>query len=440
VPSAATQSPGTAGSTNRGGQQARPMVPFIRASARHIEAPFYDQTFTQNANLQDLGVIEIPAYGYVRNLIFYVNCITAANAATVTFNEDSPWTVLQNIQFNEPNGAQIVQVNDGYELYLIDKWSGFMGPGLSNDHRADPNYSQVVGGGGTGGSYSFMLRVPVELDLRSGLGSLPNQAANATFRIRAAIAPLSVVYGTSPTTGGAVRVRIMAETWDQPEVSSGGATNQVTPPAMNTTAFWSRQVYNVGSGGSQTVRLTRVGNYLRNQIFILRSGTTVALQGAGPRSLAEPLWTTPAAAVGGSVAPVSDGQVTFFIDSRPVQILNDRLWHMYMWERSGGYGGFLANQPGAYDVSYGNPSGQTPTTLLDQNANDTPYGLDNGVRVLDWMTEFDGNYGRENRDLWQPTLGSTRFEIQSNFGVLAAGSTLTVLTNDVAIAGNVFLS
>jgi hypothetical protein len=413
------------------------MVPFIRASARHVEAPFFDQTYTMSAALQDFGVIEVPAYGYVRNLVFMVTCVTAANAATVTFNEDAPWTALQNIQFNEPNGAQIVQVNDGYELMLTNKWSGYMGPGNSNDHRGSPNYYQTTGAVATGGSFSFFVRVPVELDLRSALGSLPNQAANATFRIRAALAPLSVVYGTSPTTGGSVRVRILAETWDQPEVSSGGATNQVTPPAMNTTQFWSRQVYNVGSGGSQTIRLTRVGNYLRNQIFILRSGNTLAVQGAGPRFLAEQLWTTPTTTLGTTPAATSDGQVTFFIDSRPIQVLNDRLWHEYMWERSGGYGA-MYSQPELVDGTYGYVGYGVAANA--PNASDGPYGLDYGVRVLDWMTEFDGNYGRENRDLWQPTLGSTRFEIQSNFGTLAAGSTLTVLTNDVAIAGNVFLS
>ena len=63
-------------------------------------------------------------------------------------------------------------------------------------------------------------------------------------------------------------------------------------------------------------------------------------------------------------------------------------------------------------------------------------GLDNGVFVYDFMHEFDGLYGRGNRDLWLPTLGSTRLEVQGSFGT---AGTLTVLTNDVAIAGSVFI-
>lgn len=433
MPSAATQSPGSASSANRGGSAPRPSVPFIRASAEHVEAPFFDQTYTGNANLQDFGVIEVPAYGYIRNIVIMVTASVTANVTNVvTFNEDAPFNALQNLQFSEPNGAQIVQLNDGYELYLVDKYSGFMGPGLSNDHRADPGYSQVVGAGATGGTFSYMLRIPVELDCRSGLGALPNQAANATFRVRGALAPLTTIYGVAPSVGPTVRVRMFSETWDQPEVASGGVQNQVTPPAMNTTAFWSRQVYNVGAGGSQTVRLTRVGNYLRNNIFILRSGAA-GVQGAGQRFLADQLWTSVLTTTNGVAQ--SDGQVTFYIDSRPIQVINDRYWRMRMWERSGGYGGMVAQAPAAEDGTFGIGA----AAANSQNAGDEPYGLDFGVRVLDWAHEFDGNYGRENRDLWQPTLGSTRFEIQSSFGALTNG-TLTVLTNDIAIAGNVFLS
>jgi len=58
------------------------------------------------------------------------------------------------------------------------------------------------------------------------------------------------------------------------------------------------------------------------------------------------------------------------------------------------------------------------------------------VFVLDFTHEFDQSLGQENRDLWLPTLGSSRFELQGSFG---AACSVTVLTNDVAIAGPVFL-
>jgi hypothetical protein len=52
------------------------------------------------------------------------------------------------------------------------------------------------------------------------------------------------------------------------------------------------------------------------------------------------------------------------------------------------------------------------------------------------MHEFDGSLGRENRDGWQPTLPSTRLEIEGSF---QNTDTLDIIYNDVAIAQNVFL-
>jgi len=80
--------------------------------------------------------------------------------------------------------------------------------------------------------------------------------------------------------------------------------------------------------------------------------------------------------------------------------------------------------------------GYADAATLKAPSVDTPNGLDNSVWVYDFCHEFDGALGRENRDLWLPTLGSSRVELQGTFG---AAGVLTILTNDVAIAGSVFL-
>lgn len=388
---AATQSPPSRGDK---GKAPMPAVPFVRASSLHREAAFFDVSNLVVANTIDFGVIEVPAYGYVRSIVLLVAATGgAAGLATVAKAEDGPFTALQNITFSEPNGAVIAQFNDGWELAMACKYGGYTGPGVVNDPRGGPAFSEIA----ASGNFTFLVRIPIELCLRDGVGSLPNQAANATFRIRAQLGASTNIYATAPNTLPSVRVRMFAETWDQPEVSSGGQVNQVTPPAMNTTQFWSRQVYNV-STGQQTIRLTRVGNYIRNLIFVLRSGSAPS-----QRSNAQTLWPT---------------QTTLYLDSRPIDVITDTLWLNQMWERSG--------LGGAYAV----------TTAV--NGNDLAFGQDNGVRVYDFAHEFDGSYGRENRDLWLPTLGSTRLELQGVFGTLVSG-TLTVLTNDVAIAGNVFM-
>jgi hypothetical protein len=393
MPTAATQQP-TGNAGNRGGkndQKVMPTVPFIRASAKHREPTGIDVTKTLTTSDQDFGVFDIPAYGYVRNLVILVTASggTGGSPATVA-TESGVFAALKNIYLTEPNGAVIHQFDTAYQLFLANKFGGY-GHVLGADPKADP---QFVDQGTTLAGFSYMLRIPVELNTRDGLGSLPNQNAAATFKLRMSLAKVAdVATGTLPTTLPNVRVRVYLEAWDQPEISSAGATNQVTPPAMNTTQFWSSQTYNVNAG-QNTIRLTRVGNYVRNLIFTLRRAGTSRANGETDLMAADPVY--------------------LYLDTRPLDIIEPNNWRNTMYQRSG----------------YGATVGATVP------AANSPRGLENGVRVYDFMHEFDGTYGHENRDLWLPTLGSTRLEVQFN---AANAGTLEVLTNDVAIAGSVFI-
>lgn len=394
MPTAATTAGGTqtAPGQRRGNdRQVLPVVPFIRASSEHREPAGIDFSRQLSASgTQNPGNLEVPAYGYVRAIVLVV---TATGAVAGTLAENGPWTVLQDIAITEPNGAVLSQFTDGFELMLANKYGGYRAVNGS-DPRKSPAYSQDAAG-----NFSFVLRIPVELNLRDALGSLPNQTAAATFKLRMNLASGAsgggLYTGTAPTTQPTVRVVGYLEAWDQPEASSGGQTNQITPPAMNTTQFWSTTILNVAAGAN-TLRLPRVGNHIRNLIFILtRTGGTRA---NGDADFADPF--------------------TLLLDTRPLDTVSKALWRQQMYERSG-YGGRAA--------------GGSLTAAL---ANDSAGGLDNGVFVYDFMHEFDGTYGQEMRDLWLPTLGSTRLEIQGNF---ANAGQLRVMTNDVAVAGSVFV-
>jgi hypothetical protein len=402
MPTAATVQP-TAGGTQQGtgarGRDAQPnvvpIVPFIRASAEHREPCGIDVSRLLLASGgQDLGVFDISAYGYVRNIVLVVTGTGATG--TPTFTEDGPFSVLQNVALTEPNGAIIAQFNSGHDLFLANKWGGF-----ANVVGADPRMAPTTASDATG-NFTFVLRIPLELSQRDGLGSLPNQNAAATFKLRmslasGAAAPAGPLYAVAPTLQPTVRVVAYLEAWDQPEVSAAGMTNQTTPPAMNTTQFWSTQVFNVGQG-FQTLRLTRVGNYIRNLIIINRRATG-GLRSNGHLDFPDPIW--------------------LYLDARPLDNVSKALWTETMYRRSG-FGGRAQGSV-------------APFTAL---AADSAGGLDNGVFVYDFCHEFNGTIGQENRDLWLPTLGSTRLELQGTWG---SASTVTVLTNDVAIAGSVFV-
>jgi hypothetical protein len=363
------------------------MVPFIRASAEHREPAGIDVSRLMTAADQDLGVFDIPAYGYVRSLFILVQATGGTGAGAVAA-EDSPMNALKNIALTEPNGAQLSAFNTGFGAHLANKWGGYRHT-TGNDFKASPVFSAVSG---TGGNFQYAQRVPVELNLRDGLGSLPNQNAAATFKLRLTLAASGQVYATPPATLlPSVRVRVFLEAWDQPEAGNAGASNQITPPAMNTTQFWSEQTFNVNAG-SQNIRLTRVGNYIRNLIFVLRRAGTSRVN--GNTDMPDP--------------------TTVYLDTRPLDIIERNNWLHQMFERTGFGQGLGATVP----------------------ANDSAGGLDNGVFVYDFCHEFDGSIGHENRDLWLPTLGSTRLELQ---GTIGNAGTLTVMTNDVAIAGTVFI-
>lgn len=391
MPTAATTAGGTrSGTSQRGsGQQAAlPTVPFIRASSEHREPAGIDVARAITVADQDLGVFDIPAYGYLRSLFILVTA-TGGAGASVAGNEDAPFNALKNIALTEPNGATISQFNSGFDCAMASKWGGYR-CNDGADMLASPIFSAIAA---ATGNFTYAFRVPCELNLRDGLGSLPNQNAAATFKLRMTLAASTQIYSVVPaTTLPTVRVRVYLEAWDQPESQSAGAMNQTQPPAMNTTQFWSTQIFNI-SAGNQTVRLTRVGNYIRNLVFILRrAGTSRA---NGHTDFPDPM--------------------SLFLDTRPLDIVERNNFLHQMFERTGFGGAIGATIP----------------------ANDAAQGLNNGVFVYDFCHEFDGSLGRENRDLWLPTLGSTRLEIQGTF---ANAGVLTVLTNDVAISGgSVFL-
>lgn len=370
---------GSAGSTANGRTQSAGVVPFPRASQLYREGPFYDKSFQLGASAQNSGSIELPAYGYARAIVLVVKATGGVSTPAVVFAEDGPFSVLSNIFYGEPNGAIIDEFSRGFHLYLANKWGGYQ---WSADPKQDPDYLADT----ATGNFTFIVRIPLEINLRDGLGALPNQNAAAAFKLRFQIADSGTVYTTPPgTTLPSVNVKAYLEAWDQPEVSTGGQSNQTTPPAMNTTQFWSELEID-SAGGIQKLRLTRMGNYLRNLIFVVRRGNTSRANG-------DTDWPDP---------------LTLYRDTAPIDQIARVLWRKDMKERSGYV-----------------------------NTIETPGGLDKGVFVYDFMHEFDGHYGKEIRDQWMPTISSTRLEIQGQFA--AQADHLTVLVNDVSTAGNVFM-
>lgn len=358
-----------------------PVVPFIRASDESIMPGGIDFTSAAiGAGTQDIGFKDITAYGYIRFLYVLVQATGGAGAAAVAA-EDAPFSILRDIALTEPNGATIVSFATGHQMFLANKYGGYEHP-VAADPRRGPNFSAVA----ATGNFSFLLKVPVFVSGRDGVGALPNQDSSGKFKFRASIGTLANVYSTNPTTIPVVRVRAWLAAYDQPAASSAGLVNEVQPPGLGTTSFWSTISGIAVSAGENTIEITRKGNYIRQMIFILKGVATAT------RANGEAQWPQ---------------ETRFLRDEFPSRYYQNEIWKQVMFERLGLTG--TAEAAGAPD---------------------------NGVRFIDYMHEFDGGLGRENRDLWQPTRGSTSLKLAGSFGL---ASTMDILINDVAIGENVFL-
>jgi hypothetical protein len=392
---------GPAATVNRpqaqGSKQAVKPRPF-RIGVQSKDEIDYDVTVTGTTSTQDLPVLNVPPAGFLRGLYLIVET-TAANTGTVSvaFKEDAPFNVLETVTLEDVNNQPIVGPLSGHDLMLINKYGGYAG---YSDPRGAPGpaYYALSGVGTTaaspstaqGGAYSFVLRIPVELVQRDGLGALPNKSGTSMFKLRLRLNTTANVYGTAPGTSWVTRIRVQqVNWWDPPETDLKGRPLAQNPPAIQTTQYWSKQSYPVAAGQSRQ-GLQRVGFLIRNLVFVLRD-TSGTRSGSGDSAFPDP----------------------FTLQFEAIQLIVRAriLWLKLMAERFG-------------------------TVRAEALAGGTALGdtfiRDNGVYVEPFNLDFGLAPGAETRMGYLPTSSASRLEVQGTLGTGAG--TLTVLTNDVAPA------
>ena len=245
----------------------------------------------------------------------------------------------------------------------------------------------TTGAGATAGSGIFTFRINVERNPRDGLGALANMNASQAYKIRGTINNLATIFTVPP--GGVVtaRVRMTLEAYSQPNATDPTGRPQATVPPANMTTGFSSRFQPPTNAGANTIKHTRVGNYIRSLIYIQRRGSTSRANGE---------------------LDIAGILLQWYVDSR--LLTNYQIEFLRM------------RQAEAY---------QYVTGVFEAAG-----GPDNGVFILPFMVEFDGQAGYELRDLWLPTTQATRLELL--YTPLTAGN-LTVMTDDVAPRGVVFV-
>jgi hypothetical protein len=347
-------------------------APFVFGAREKVEPAAPDVNVTQTTAAQQLGPFPIAAGGFMRHLLLLVTVTTAGNAATVAFKEDAPWSLFDEVTLLDVNGNPIFGPVSGFDCYLANLFGGYSNAG---DPSQSAIYSTTAGAGATGGSFTFLLRIPLEIVMREGLGCLPNENSAAAYQFRLTLAASTNVYSTAPTTLGTVNVKSYVESWTvPPPVTVTGRPQDDQPLGLGTLSMWSKSVYNLAAG-SQTIRFTRMGNWLRNIVLIFRDTTPV-------RSATVP---------GTSLRMMWDQYELLNVDPRVL-----RHWTSERFRFT---------------------SAQLPT----------------GVYALDFTREMDGQPGQELHALWLPTTQATRMELQI---VAGAAGTVSMLVNDVIPVGD----
>lgn len=376
-----TQTPNRArnGQNGNGQAPAQTMRPFV-AGSRRVDEPIYDVTASLTSSSVDLPSLEVDPNGYLTGLWVLVEATTAGNAATVAFAADSPFNVLDLVNFQDTNSQPMVGPMNGYDLYLIDKYGGYA---FQNDPKASPIYSTTPGSGATGGSFVFALYIPAELVRRDAMGALPNKSASSTFSLSLRLAPSATVYTTPPTNAASVRVRVLLEGWQDPNVADirGNPVAQ-DPPGVQTTQYWHKQTYVLASGALNQ-RLQGIDSLVRNIIFVARDENGARAQ--GDTEFPDP----------------------FVLQYETAQVVNRyrNLWRHFI----------------ARDYGY---------SAAAEAAN----GRDNGVYPLPFCIDFTNQPGAETRYSYLPVSSATNLVISGTIGGAGANQ-YHVLVNKVVPAG-----
>lgn len=357
--------------------------PFVTGT-RTLESETYTQTVTQTTSTQTLTPYEFQVDGYLSGAIVRVTATTATNAATVAFQADGPFSVLQSVIVEDIGGKQILGPLSGWQLYVLNRFGGFV---YNADAKGNGVYTATSGAGATGGSYRFALRVPIQVRRRDAMGSLPNRNASATFKLKVTINTSASVYSTAPTNAASINVMIQQHGWATSD-NRDYKGNQVspTPNGVGSLLYTDVETIQLSAGGFNQ-RMSTFGGLLRVLIFELRDSN-------GSRATGE-----------------TDFPQLFEMEIDKVKTFSRS---PLTWE-------YLMSED--YGLSSAAEALATANTKPD------------GVYVLHWLDDFGLQPGAENGFRYQPVTPSTAVQLIGTVGGTGA-HTLSITKNYMSPVGD----
>lgn len=355
------------------GTEPQRVVPFRIASLERSET-LPSETGTITAAQQSIDRT-IEGTGFLYGIALDLVATTAGNALATAYQEDGPWSSLASVILRDPSGE--IDNLTGYQLFLFNLAQKQYA--VRNVEASTELFTAVTGSGATGGSFSFLIRVPAGINRRSLLGILGNQDRSVKYQLRTDIAPSASIYSTAPTNAATFALNKYYENYAVPPMVGPMGPQQIVPDGFGTLAFGTNTLSESSPLGGSTVNhyLRRIGNTIRFIILTFRSnGSRATAQTNAPTRIA-----------------LKFGDTDVFNESY-------RYRRYLMFER---------------------------------------YGFDwpNGVLVYDAMHDFVPGAGNELGDDWYNTqhVNTAQFQITYPSGFGSSNNSLQFITSDLALVG-----
>lgn len=252
--------------------------PFRAGTFRTLVQDGYQQSVTMTTSTQTMPQYSPTPNAYIRGLWIQAVMVTSANAATVAFQPDAPPIVFQSVVFADANQKPIVGPINGYQLLVVNKFGGYQ---FQDDPRAGVVWSVTSGAGGTGGSFTMILYVPLEVVARDALGALQNKSASSAFQLILTVNTIAATYSTAPTNPGTLTVTVHEDGWVQPKAQdASGNPLSGAPPQLGTTQYWTLGTYNA-LNSAQQVQLTQGLGYPIRLLAFINYDVSASTRSAG---------------------------------------------------------------------------------------------------------------------------------------------------------------
>jgi len=253
------------------------VVPFNAAAHMYVERFNRNSPPLIGANPVDVSPSQnaVQTYGYLRSILIWGQNATPGVGGT--FAADGPYNILGQISLTDPNGAEIYggPVWSGFDAYLAEKYGAYY---LVNDMQLSPLFSNVVT------APKVPWRIWLEMNVNSGLGSLPNMDAQSPYKLKIVQNMATNIFSAAPTTDPQMYYDFYIESWTVPEPVNRitGQPQAIAPLGLGavgglqngaTSQHWTKSSPTLAANAAQTLAATRKGNIFRNVVLVGR-GTT----------------------------------------------------------------------------------------------------------------------------------------------------------------------